>query len=123
MCTRVPGDLWEKLRPIAREMRNHPTPAEDALWQHIRREQINGMRFRRQHPVGQFIVDFCCPQRRLVIEVDGSIHQYTVDEDALRQEFIECLGYKVIRFTNDEIFTKLRAVLKQIVAAGSSNKS
>jgi very-short-patch-repair endonuclease len=97
--TRVPGDLWEKLRPLAREMRHAPTPAEDMLWQHLRRHQL-GMQFRRQHGIGQFIVDFYCRQAKLVIEVDGAIHQYTGEEDAVRQEFIESLGFRVIRFTN-----------------------
>jgi very-short-patch-repair endonuclease len=112
----VPYDLWEKLLPLAREMRIHPTPAEDALWQHLRRKQINGMRFRRQYPIGQFIVDFYCPEQRLVIEVDGDIHLYTVEEDALRQDFIECLGYHVLRFTNEQVFHHLPDVLKQIAA-------
>src|SRR5512145_2079431 len=90
--------LWEKLKPIAREMRHEPTPAEDALWQVVRDHKIKGAKFRRQHSVGPFIVDFYCSKAKLVIEVDGSIHQYTQEEDAVRQEFLESMGLQVIRF-------------------------
>jgi very-short-patch-repair endonuclease len=114
MKTRAGGRLWEKLQPIAREMRHDPTPAENTLWQKLRGNQLDGLYFRRQHGIGRFIVDFCCCQAKLVIEVDGSIHQYTVEEDAIRQEFIESLGFRVIRFTNDEVLNDLVHVLIRI---------
>jgi very-short-patch-repair endonuclease len=109
-------ELYEKLKPIARQMRSEPTPAEDRLWQRIRKEQIGGIKFRRQHHIDRFIVDFYAPQVRLVIEVDGSVHEYTQEEDAVRQQFLETLGLRVIRFTNEEVFGQLEAVLEKIGA-------
>jgi len=110
------GALWEKLRPLAREMRNQPTPAEDYLWQQIRREQL-GAKFRRQFVIERFIVDFYCPEAHLVIEVDGGIHQYTEVADAVRQEFLESQGLRVLRFSNDAVLDKIANVIQQIRAA------
>jgi very-short-patch-repair endonuclease len=98
----------------AREHRNAPTPAEDALWQAIRRRQIVGARFRRQHALGQVIADFCCPEHRLIIEVDGSSHDDRADYDADRTDHLAGYGYHVLRFTNDEILTNLDSVLSEI---------
>ncbi len=90
--------LWDKLKPIAREKRKQPTEAENLLWQHLHNYQVPGFKFRRQHCIGQFIVDFYCSKARLVIEVDGLIHHYQKEEDSLRQEYLESLGLKVLRF-------------------------
>lgn len=64
-----------ELRQRARELRNAPTPAEEQLWQRLRRRQVKSCRFRRQHPIGVYIADFCCVERRLVVEVDGPVHR------------------------------------------------
>ncbi|MGI8478183.1 MAG: endonuclease domain-containing protein, partial [Thermomicrobiales bacterium] len=64
----------EALIDAAKELRNAPTDAEERLWQAIRRRQVGGARFRRQHPIGGFALDFCCPEHRLVVEVDGPVH-------------------------------------------------
>jgi very-short-patch-repair endonuclease len=112
--TRTTRELWELIKPLARQMRTAQTPAEEMLWQHIRRKQIGGFRFRRQHPIDRFIVDFYCPEARLIIEVDGAIHDYTQAEDAIRQEFLESLGLRVVRFTNGEVFQQLNGVLEAI---------
>ena len=109
-------ELWEKLKPLARQKRREPTPAEDVLWQRLRRKAL-GVNFRRQHAVGPFIVDFYCPEARLVVEVDGLIHVYTPEEDAIRQEFLETQGLRVIRFTNGEVIQFMDGVLEQIVEA------
>jgi primosomal protein N' len=109
----VPPKLWEKLKPLAREKRHEPTQAENKLWQRLRRKEL-GHPVRRQHPIDRFIVDFYCPEAKLVIEVDGEIHAYTPDEDALRQEFLEALGNKVIRFTNVQVFQNVENVVQQI---------
>jgi len=114
---RTPPHLWEKLKPLAREMRSHPTPAEDKLWQRLRKRQVLGFKFRRQHPIDRFIVDFYCSKARLVVEVEGLVHQYTQEEDAIRQEFLESLGFRVLRFTNDQVNDDLDGVVKQITAA------
>ncbi len=90
--------LWDKLKPIACEKRKQPTVAENIPWQHLHNYQVPGFKFRRQHCIGQFIVDFYCSKARLVIEVDGLIHHYQKEEDSLRQEYLESLGLKVLRF-------------------------
>jgi very-short-patch-repair endonuclease len=106
--------LWDKLKPIAREKRKKPTEAENLLWQHLHNYKIPGYKFRRQHSVGQFIVDFYCAKARLVIEVDGLIHQYQGEEDTIRQEYLESLGLKVLRFSNDAILNDINDVMKPI---------
>ncbi len=106
--------LWVKLKPLAREMRHKPTPAENKLWQRIRGRQVQGAKFRRQHAIERFIIDFYCAGARLIIEVDGSIHEHTPDEDAIRQEFLEGLGFRVLRFKNAEILQSLDSVVEKI---------
>ena len=98
----LPG-LYEKLILVARQMRREPTKGEKLLWQHLRRHQMLDLNFRRQHPLDRFILDFYCSEISLVIEVDGPVHQYSQEEDALRTDFLESLGLKVIRFTNEQV--------------------
>jgi very-short-patch-repair endonuclease len=111
---RTSRDLWEKLKPIAHEKRHELTPAEKEIWKYLRNRQINNFIFRRQHCIGQFIVDFCCYKAKLVIEVDGDIHLYRPEEDKARQEYLESLGFRVMRFSNEIILNKVKEVLKQI---------
>lgn len=111
---RTSPELWAKLKPLARQMRRDPTPAEQKLWQRLRGKQLIGLKFRRQHPIDRFIVDFYCRQTYLVIEVDGPIHDYTAEEDAIRQEFIEFQGLRVLRFTNEQVLGEIEGVLEQI---------
>jgi len=112
--------LWDKLKPIAREMRSKPTEAEKALWLRLRSRQLKGMKFRRQHNIERFIVDFYCRDAKLVIEVDGPIHQYQAAEDAIRQEFLEFQKLKVLRFPNDVVLNDINEVIKQILLNLSS---
>ena len=107
-------ELWAKLKPLAREMRHVPTPAENKLWQRLRNRRALGAKFRRQHAIERFIVDFYCADARLIVEVDGAIHDYIPEEDAIRQEFLESLGFRVIRFSNGEVFHMLDAVVERI---------
>src|SRR5260221_2218105 len=107
--------LWEKLKPLARQMRSEPTPAEVALWERLRGRKVAGCKFRRQHAIGKFIVDFYCLEKQLVVEVDGPIHEYTQEEDAVRQEFLESLGLKVVRVSNDEVFGGMEGGIGGIV--------
>ena len=109
--------LWAKLKPLARQMRHEPTPAEKKLWQYLRNRQLRSAKFRRQHAIDRFIVDFYCAAARLVVEVDGEIHDYQPLEDAIRQEFLEAQGLRVLRFTNDEILETIETALAQIEAA------
>jgi very-short-patch-repair endonuclease len=105
---------WEKIKPLARQMRHEPTPAEDQLWAYLRNRQLMGVKFRRRHGIGKFVVDFYSAEAHLVVEVDGPIHEYTAEEDPIRQEFLENLGFKVFRFTNQEILNSPEHVIEQI---------
>ncbi len=107
-------ELWDALKPLARQMRHEPTPAENVLWALIRNRNLLGFKFRRQHPIDRFIVDFFCAEAHLIIEVDGAIHDYTQDEDVLRQTFLESRGLRVIRFRNEEVIEHLADVREKI---------
>jgi very-short-patch-repair endonuclease len=100
----------------ARAMRREPTPAENALWLRIRNRQVNGLKFRRQHSIDRFIVDFYCAEAQLVIEIDGLIHD-TLNADAERQEILESLGLCVLRFSNDDVLGRIENVIAQIKRA------
>lgn len=108
----APPDSFEK----ARQLRNHVTSAEQELWKYLRRKQIDGFRFRRQHPVDHFILDFYCHESRLAIEADGSVHEQGDQKlyDQERDRIIQELGIKVLRFKNNEIFNSLPDVLDKI---------
>jgi adenine-specific DNA-methyltransferase len=93
------------------------TPAERILWHRLRNRQVFGHKFRRQHPVGPYIVDFCCPVLKLVIEIDGDSHADSVQRDAERTAFLQENGCRVIRFTNVDVHRNLRAVLDAILEA------
>ena len=97
-------------------MRKRPTRAERMLWQCLRGKRMRGLRFRRQQPIGRFIVDFYCRRARLVVEVDGSSHHSTeaADYDKQRTRFLNSQGLSVLRFTNDEELYELDAVLNSI---------
>ena len=95
-------------------LRKNSTQAEDRLWDLIRRDQILGVRFRRQHKVGQFIVDFFSMKYKLAIEVDGEIHKHQIEQDEARTQWIEALGIRVIRFSNDEVIAKPDRVKMEI---------
>jgi very-short-patch-repair endonuclease len=108
--------LWDKLKPLARENRHEPTPAEVHLWKYLRNRQVFGYKFRRQHSIDKFIADFYCIEAHLAIEVDGPIHEYTDEEDAIREEFLKSLGIKVLRFANEKVLTSPELVIDQISA-------
>src|SRR4051812_24317586 len=93
--------LWAKLKTMVREARHEPTPAEDLLWQKLRRRAL-GVQFRRQHPINIFYADFYCSAASLIVELDGPIHDQQVERDADRTAILEALGYTVMRFTNLE---------------------
>ena len=111
---RTSGGSWEKLKPQSRRMRKEPTEAEAILWKNLRRKGLDGMKFRRQHPIGRFIVDFYCPPAKLVVEADGEIHNDTLEADRERQGILEAQGYRVIRFSNSQITGNIDLVLEGI---------
>ncbi len=104
---------WRALQDRAIDMRKNPTEAEELLWQALRDNSLGG-HFRRQHIIGKFIVDFVCLERRLVVEVDGDIHDYQKVEDEERTVWLRESGYKVIRFRNDEIIEDIVSVKLRI---------
>jgi very-short-patch-repair endonuclease len=104
-----------QIEQAARRLRQQLTPAESALWSALQGRQLKGLKFRCQHPVGRFIVDFYCPSCKLVIEVDGGIHTQQQDYDQDRTEKLQRFGYYVLRFTNDEVMNDLETVLSRIV--------
>ena len=106
--------VWTKLKSAARVMRREPTPAENALWDQLRNRRFKGLKFRRQHTVGRFIVDFLCADESLVVEIDGPIHRLGVQKDQIREKFLERHGLRVIRFTNEEILFNLDHVLQRL---------
>ncbi len=102
-------------RSFAAHLRGHQSDAERRLWEEIRDGQIKGWKFRRQHPIGNSIVDFCCLERMLIIELDGEQHpeQKKTDEECIN--YLTTLGFRVLRFLNDDVLTKTDDVVEEIV--------
>ncbi|MFC7669717.1 endonuclease domain-containing protein [Hymenobacter humi] len=106
---------WDKAKAYARENRKQPTPAEQKLWQYLRASKL-GAKFRRQHAINFFIVDFICLEAKLIIELDGEIHA-TPDQseyDVGRTFTLKELGYRELRFTNQQVLNQLDEVLATI---------
>jgi len=111
---------------ITTVLRKNQTPSEVKLWQALRDRGIGNLKFRRQHRIGNYIVDFCCREKKLVIEVDGGHHNDPQFQlmDEQRQKFIERQGFKVVRFWNDDINGNLEGVVEAILqSAGASPRS
>lgn len=100
----------------AGQLRKEPTPAEVKLWSRIRNDQL-GVTFRRQHAIGNYIPDFCSPKAKLIIELDGSQHLEQEEYDEERTKNMNSLGYKVIRFWNNEVTNHMDGVILAIVHA------
>lgn len=98
----------------ARKLRENQTDVEGKLWRRLRRRQLNGAKFRRQHPIGPFIVDFCCVETGLVVELDGGQHADRTNADEQRTKVIEGCGYSVLRFWDNEVTSNLEGVLERI---------
>ncbi len=101
----------------ARDLRARETSAEDILWEQLRDRRLDGMKFRRQHPIGPFVVDFCCTERRLAVELDGGVHAEQREQDSEREAILALAGYRVIRFPNRSIRENLSEVLAAISSA------
>jgi very-short-patch-repair endonuclease len=98
----------------ARELRKALTPAEAKLWTHLRAGRLNGVKFRRQHAIGNYVPDFCAIKHRLIIELDGSQHLEQGEYDKERTAFFEWKGYRVLRFWNNDVLNNMETVLKVI---------
>jgi very-short-patch-repair endonuclease len=108
--------IYPPLLKRARELRHPQTPAEATLWRVLRNRNLK-YKFRRQHPIDNFIIDFYCAQAKLCIEVDGATHfePAQAEYDAARTAYLEELGYQVIRFRNDDVRYRLDAIVEEIV--------
>ena len=111
---------WSKVKLLVREMRKEPTDAENILWQELRGHKLNRLKFRRQHSIDKFVVDLYCREKKLIIEVDGEIHDSQKEKDSLRQKFLEEIGYAVLRIKNEEIINDLKKVLEKIKSSINS---
>ncbi|MCB0196359.1 MAG: endonuclease domain-containing protein [Anaerolineae bacterium] len=105
------------VRQRAKELRWPMTPAETALWERLKNKQHHGLKFRRQHPIHHFIVDFYCHAHQLIIEVDGGIHEQQQDYDEARTEWLTQRDFNIIRFSNEEVLSNMKAVLQKIALA------
>jgi len=101
----------------AGELRLEPTPAERKLWSILRGDKLNGISFRRQHAIGNYIVDFVSIKKKLIIELDGGQHLEQADYDVERTRYLEAQGYKVIRFWNNQVENDINGVFRAIEAA------
>jgi very-short-patch-repair endonuclease len=99
----------------ARTLRQNMSSAERRLWYLLRRKQLDGFRFRRQQPIGSFIVDFVCLKERLVIELDGGSHTETQGYDEVRTAWLEAKGFRVLRFWNNDVLGNQEAVIDRIL--------
>ena len=97
-------------------LRNNPTQAERHLWRYLKNKQLAGLKFRRQHGIGHYIVDFYCPEINLIIELDGQPHfeEEGIKYDKIRSNYLNELGLKIIRFENQEILLNTDSVLKKL---------
>lgn len=103
-----------KSNPRANELRKKQTDVEKKLWQQLRSRQISSYKFRRQMPVGPYIVDFACMTARLIVELDGSQHTENITYDRQRTAVLEAAGYRVLRFWNNEVIENPEGVLEAI---------
>ena len=111
--------MVRKIRPLAkqaqaRNLRRNTTLAERKLWHCLRNRQLHGVKFRRQHPIGKYVVDFCAVSHRLIIELDGSQHLEREASDIQRTSFLNERGYQVLRIWNNQVFNDLDGVIRSI---------
>lgn len=108
--TRINQTTKKNSRSLRREM----TDAEQLLWRHLRMRQMRGCKFRRQHPLGRYILDFVCLEAALVVEVDGGQHAENEEQDLLRTMFLSQQGLRVLRFWNNDVLKDIESV-KQVI--------
>ncbi|MEM9616929.1 MAG: endonuclease domain-containing protein [Pseudomonadota bacterium] len=100
---------------FARRLRRNQTKAERMLWQALRGKQLGGYRFRRQHPMGPYVADFICLERKLIVELDGDQHAFDATRDKKRDDWLQSRGYFVLRFWNNEVYDNLPGVLEKLL--------
>jgi very-short-patch-repair endonuclease len=135
----IPSPLWgegrvrggvelvavcESPRDFARGLRGRQTDAERRLWDRLRGRRLLTAKFTRQTPIGPYVVDFCCREMKVIVELDGGQHSARTDYDAGRTVFLQALGYRVLRFWDNETFANIDGVLQRIAEAlGSARPS
>lgn len=103
----------------SRKLRSTLTDAEQLLWRHLRQKQMAGIKFRRQHPVGPYVIDFACLSAKLAIEIDGGQHAEMKSKDTRRDAFLIQKGFRVLRFWNNEVLGNIEGVMERIWATAS----
>ncbi len=106
--------IWELLKPRSREMRKESTVAEDKFWQAVRNKKL-GVSFRRQHAINHYIADFVCLDKKLIIEIDWSIHDIKIESDEERTAYLNSIGYHIIRFKNEEVINDIESVKLTVI--------
>jgi very-short-patch-repair endonuclease len=106
----------KELEPRRKELRNNSTYAEVFFWQQIKKSQLEGRKFRRQTSIGSYIVDFYCPEEKIVVELDGEVHfnEEVIKYDKERTEYLESIGLRVIRFENQDVLKNTEYVMNTI---------
>jgi very-short-patch-repair endonuclease len=106
-----------KIFGYAKELHRNMTPAEVKLWSRLRAHQLNDIHFRNQHAIGKYVVDFCAPRKKLIIELDGRQHLEQREYDEARTKYLELEGYTVLRFWNDQVMNEIEGVIRAIIDA------
>ena len=109
--------MKKQLTNLARQLRQNQTSQEAKLWHLLRRKNFRNLKFRRQYPIGNYIVDFCCPVKKLIIELDGGGHneEYKIKADQIRDEYLKNQGFKILRIWNNGIDNNLEGVYEKII--------
>lgn len=107
----VSYEMHERAKKLRREI----TPEEKILWKQLRTNKLNGLHFRRQQIIHGYFADFFCHQHELIVEVDGGIHEFQQEYDSEREAYLMALGFRIVRFSNEEVNKDLRSVLQKIV--------
>lgn len=106
----------------AKQLHRNMTPAEIKLWVRLRAHRLEGIHFRNQHAIGNYVVDFCAPRKKLIIELDGSQHLEQEGYDKERTEYLESKGYKVLRFWNNDVMKDIDGVIRAIMLVLKSER-
>jgi very-short-patch-repair endonuclease len=112
----------QSIHQAAKTLRRPMTEAEEVLWSALRRNQVAGLHFRRQHPIGRFILDFYCPARKLCVELDGPVHDEQCERDQARTDALAHQQIRVIRFRNEEVMSDLPSVVRRIQIAAQEQE-
>jgi len=108
---------------VTRRLRRNQTDAERVLWLRLRDRRLNGLKFKRQMPIDRYVVDFCCSEARLIIELDGGQHATRMAEDTNRTKVLDAMGYLVLRFWNNDVLQNTNGVLEEILNTLEQHRS